>query len=979
MPQELSDRDRRIDGQRAQGAEGAGRRPVTEHTLQAGDLLSHYRIVSPLGAGGMGEVYLAQDLNLERGVALKVLPAQLVRNDERLRRFVLEAKAASSLNHPGIVTIHEIGSGEIERAGEATGPIHFIAMERIDGRTLHELIHDEREDLRRLLGYLAQAADGIAKAHVAGIVHRDLKPGNIMVSRDGFAKVLDFGLAKLTEAVPEAENASLAPTRAAEQTSAGTLLGTVGYMSPEQVRGKSVDFRSDIFSFGCILYEAVTRKRAFAADSAVDTMHRILHDAPVEAQELNPKAPADLRRLVRRCLAKNPDQRLQSMKDLAIELREIADNFDALSDSASSGSGIEAVGLPPRPARSRVPMIGGAIAAAIAIAALAVGIPRFLDRRAAESVNDAPAAGLEITSISGRAGVSGVAISGDGRYLAYPVHASGLSSIWIRQVATGSEVQVVSSRKEYVGSPRFSASGDYLFFLSQNPDQPMTATLERVPTLGGPATRVASDVGYGLNVTRDGRSVGFLRFSPSSGKVSAIVLDLESGQEKTLETLAQPLMFQGPPTLSPDGRRFVTSIHTAENGIHGQFASIDATTLAQTRFGPTGWEAGFFEWLPDGKGFVMNGYKHGRTEQPQLFLVSYPDGRYRRITSDSNGYNEFGMTADGLTIAAFRSARVSNVWSVPILAGARPKQLTFNASSASAVGSFALSGDSTIAFSAATGHNTSVWTLDGNGQAPRQITPGANGEEVSRALPNGDLIVARTGADYTPHIFVMNRDGGNVRPLASGTGEWFQGLSPDGGTLLYTRVDSLRALFAVPVAGGEPLLVASSYDYIVDVSPDNRTIAYFTPAELEGASRTCVIAPIEGGAPIATFTWPPQSNAMKWTPDGGSLTFLVADGGTSNLFLQPLAGGPPRPLTQLTEGTIDDYRWSPDGRTLVLKRTIADVANLWSAGTDGRPPEPITDFATGSIFRMDLSRDGKTIYFLYGSENNDIVLMKNFR
>lgn len=949
-----------------------------EHTLQAGDGLSHYRIVSALGSGGMGEVYLAQDLTLERAVALKVLPSRLVRNDERLRRFVLEAKAASSLNHPGIVTIHEIGSGEIERDGVTSAPIHFIAMERIDGHTLHELIHDDKEDLHRLLGYLAQAADGIAKAHAAGIVHRDLKPGNIMVSRDGFAKVLDFGLAKLTEAGPEAENASLAPTRPAE-TSAGTLLGTVGYMSPEQVNGKPADFRSDIFSFGCILYEAVTRRRAFAADSAVDTMHKILHDAPVEAQELNPKAPADLRRLVRRCLAKSPDQRLQSMKDLAIELREIAADFDSLSNSASSGSGIEAVGLPPRAARSRAPMIGGAIAVVLAIAALVIGIPRLLDRGAAKPMEAAPAAGLKVTSISGRAGVSGVAISGDGRYLAYPVSSSGMMSIWVRQVSTGSEVQVVPPRKDFVAFPRFSANGDYVFFLSQDPDHPTILSLERVPTLGGPATRVASDVGYGFSVTRDGKGIGFVRTDPKSGKGSAIVRDLESGTERTLATLAEPLIFEGPPTLSPDGRRFVTAIHTAEKGIHGQLASIDATNLSQTRFGSSGWEAGFFEWFPDGKGLVMTGYKHGETEQAQLFIVSYPDGRYRKITSDSNGYNDFGMTADGLTIAAFRSARVSNVWSVPLGAKARPKQLTFNGSSASAVGTFVPSGDSTIAFSAATGHNTHIWTLDGNAQAPRQITPGANGEEVNRALPGGGLIVSRTGADYTPHIVVMDRDGGNVRPLVSGTGEWFQGLSPDGKTLLYTRVDSLRALFAVPVAGGESRLVSSAYDYMADVSPDNRTFAYFTPAELEGASRTCVVAPIEGGAPIKTFTWPPQSYEMKWTPDGQSLSFLVAKDGIVNLFLQPLAGGPPRPMTQLTEGTIDDYCWSPDGKSLVLKRTVADVANLWSAGTDGRPPEPITDFATGSIFGIDLSGDGKTIYFLYGSESNDIVLLSNFR
>src|SRR6185436_4791343 len=212
-----------------------------DHTLVAGDGVSHYRIVGALGSGGMGEVYLAQDLTLERTVALKILPPQLVRNEERLRRFVIEAKAASSLNHPSIVTIHEIGSGPIVREGDATDTIHFIAMERIDGYTLGEMIHADREDLRRLLGYLAQAADGIAKAHGAGIVHRDLKPSNIMVSKDGFAKVLDFGLAKLTEGRAQDEDASVAPTRTGEHTGAGVVMGTVGYMSPEQVQGKPVD------------------------------------------------------------------------------------------------------------------------------------------------------------------------------------------------------------------------------------------------------------------------------------------------------------------------------------------------------------------------------------------------------------------------------------------------------------------------------------------------------------------------------------------------------------------------------------------------------------------------------------------------------------------------------------------------------------------------------------------------------------------
>ena len=258
-------------------------------SLQPEDRIAHYRIVGPLGAGGMGEVYIAQDESLGRSVALKILPPHLVRNEERLRRFVTEAKTASSLNHPNIVTIYEIGQDVVKPAG--SGAVHFIAMELVNGETLGWKIHQEKVEVKTLLGWLGQVAEGVSKAHAAGIVHRDLKPGNIMISKDGFAKVLDFGLAKLTDRqVGSSEGLTSAPTEGA--TGEGVVMGTVGYMSPEQVQGKPVDYRSDIFSIGCILYEAVTRTRPFTADTDVEIMQRILRERPTPVEELNPEAPA---------------------------------------------------------------------------------------------------------------------------------------------------------------------------------------------------------------------------------------------------------------------------------------------------------------------------------------------------------------------------------------------------------------------------------------------------------------------------------------------------------------------------------------------------------------------------------------------------------------------------------------------------------------------------------------------------------------
>ena len=304
--------------------------------------LSHYRIVSKLGAGGMGEVYLAQDTKLNRKVALKILPPELAANRDRMRRFVQEAQAAAALNHPNIAHIYEIGESDDR---------NFIAMEFVDGVTLRAKIHDEKSDLRTLLKHLLQVADGLAKAHGSGIVHRDLKPDNIMITVDGHAKVLDFGLAKLLETRPESTDETGEAATAlmpVQHSTPGVVMGTVGYMSPEQAKAKPVDQRSDIFSFGCILYEAATGRKPFAGDSVVDTLHKIIHDPAPAISDFNPSASPELQRVIRKCLAKDPAKRYQTIRDTANDLEELIEEMKGMpimersvapSTSASTRSG----------------------------------------------------------------------------------------------------------------------------------------------------------------------------------------------------------------------------------------------------------------------------------------------------------------------------------------------------------------------------------------------------------------------------------------------------------------------------------------------------------------------------------------------------------------------------------------------------------------------------------------------------------------
>jgi serine/threonine protein kinase/Tfp pilus assembly protein PilF len=345
-------------------------------SLTTDSLISHYRIVSKIGAGGMGEVYLAQDTKLERKVALKILPEELASNRDRMERFVREAKSAASLNHPNIATIHEIGESE---------GVNFIAMEFIDGHTLREEIYQEQTALPKLLKFLQQVAEGLAKAHAAGIVHRDLKPDNIMISGDGHAKILDFGLAKLVEQQPMAtgDSSEVATAMMPQQSSPGAVMGTVGYMSPEQARAKPVDQRSDIFSFGCVLYEAATGRKPFVGDSMVETLHKIISEPAPPITDSNPQALGELQRIIRKCLVKDPNKRYQLIRETANDLEEIIEDLKRggeveRSVAPRASANTVAVGSAPRtssvsqPASSAEYVVGGIRGHKLGVAAVVV-------------------------------------------------------------------------------------------------------------------------------------------------------------------------------------------------------------------------------------------------------------------------------------------------------------------------------------------------------------------------------------------------------------------------------------------------------------------------------------------------------------------------------------------------------------------------------------------------------------------------------
>jgi len=941
-------------------------------TLRPTDELSRYRIVGPLGAGGMGEVYLAQDTALGRNVALKILPPELVRSEARVQRFVLEARSASSLSHPNIVTIHEIGQDVVKSAGEPpSGPVHFISMELVSGKSLSALIHEEKSDLRALLGWLAQAADGIAKAHAAGIVHRDLKPGNIMVTADGFAKVLDFGLAKLTESRASDLEASSDPTVGNNATGEGTVVGTAGYMSPEQVQGRNVDYRSDIFSFGCILYEAATRRRAFAAESSIETMHKVLHETPPPVEELNPKAPADLRRLIRRCLQKNPEQRLQSMKDLALELRDIEAEYDSLSASASSGSQAAVPAAAPRRASPLPWIVAGVVL--VAAAALAWWV---LGRGAHE-----PSAfqKMRMTMQTSSGDVFDAALSADGRFAAYLSSSAGRQSLRVRQVATGSDVVIVPPGEEPLASPSFSPDGNYLYFTRPMPGRQTYRALYQVPSLGGEPREVAFDVDSRVSFSPDGKQFVFRRHSIDPTLDRLVVFDVAARQERVLAEVADPSSIAGAPAWSPDGRQVAAivlnpganlsatiALFDARTGRRQDWATLDATILTS------------FAWLSGGTGLAVAGRDMNNVLVDQVHLRPYPGGRPSRVTNDFSSY--FGLSASlaDETIAAVRASRTSNLFLVEA-SGAGARRLTSaNSPENSFFSALGVDTGAVIALGPRDGV-LQVWKIPLAGGAPRALTA-AEAHAINPRAAAG-LIVFDRAESGGIHVWAMDSEGGSQRQLTRGAGEQVVGLSPDGRHAVTNRFDAARKFPVVSTADGRVELELSDVVGLLAFSPDSRSIAVTRPErDQQGLTAFRVdVVPLDGTAAATSVRLPTDAFGHQWAPDGRSLSYQDRNDRGWNVFRQPLDGGAPVGVTSVTDGRVLQHRWSPDGRRLAFLVRSGEQVNLWVSDADGARPAQATRISPETVSTFEWLPDSRRLVVEAATRSSDLVLIRDFR
>lgn len=900
---------------------------LDEPELAAGQHLSHYEILNLLGAGGMGEVYLAKDKKLGRKLALKLLPADYTRDKDRLRRFQQEAQAASALNHPNILTIYELGQ---------VGGQQFIATEFVEGETLRQRLNRAPLTLSETVDIAFQMASALSAAHRAGIVHRDIKPENIMLRPDGYVKILDFGLAKLTQ---QEERFPKPIETDKTEISSGLVMGTVKYMSPEQAQGLQVDQRSDIFSFGVVLYEILAGRAPFEGETSTELITSILRKQPASLTN----APDELRRLVSRALLKKKEDRYQTIEDVLVDLKALREDKaitgagahlapqtvsgSALSTSASAGvstvstfeyvvSGIK---------RHKT----GAAFILASLAIVSVGLTLSLNRLSSRV--RATAREMKITHIPNMDKVIHAAVSPNGEYIAYaemsgvPAKSNTEQSLWVLEIATNSRAQIMPpSDVDYVGLT-YSQDGREMFYVSNY-------VLYEIPAGGGEATKVLLDVGGTVSFAPDGKQVAFVRVNGE--ETALMVANVDGSGERVVATRKKP-EFINPegPAWSPDGCLIACWVGVMATSSTRSVIGFDATTGEEKKITDQKWDeiSSPVIWLADGSGIIA------AADGPEtaIWEIPYPSGEAHRVTSDSSGYYEISLTSDGKNLMALGGALRSNIWLMPNGDPGAAMPITYGEHFDLYV---SLTPDGKILNAPVISGHRDIWIMNPDGTNPRQLTTNAGVNMQPEASKDGRYIVfssnrANKGA-Y--NLWRMNMDGSNPVQLTHGSGEGQPVCSPDGRWVVYSQGEPnttawKKTLWKVSIDGGESAQLNDKPSSGPAISPDGTLIACWyapdPPTQDPPPVMKIALIPIAGGPPIkildATRTYPVR---VRWSPDGQAVDYVKGRGGVSNIWSQPISGDPVKQITQFTSERIGGFDWSRDG-TLLCSRAhnVGDV------------------------------------------------------
>jgi len=873
-----------------------------------GSIVGHYKIVRRLGQGGMGVIYEAVDQKLGRHVAVKFLTEATHDSSAALERFWREARAASSLNHPGICTIHELNE---------TAESPFIVMELLEGNSLEKLYRGHAMPFPKLVEIGVQLADALDAAHGKGILHRDIKPANIFVTSLGQAKLLDFGLAKLNDAGDsvDADDA----TAVNPLTRSGSTLGTVAYMSPEQARGEPLDARSDLFSLGVVLYEMATGRHPFSGATTAVVFDRILNHAPVAAVTLNAQLPVEFENVLNKTLEKDRELRCQSAAELRADLKRLQRKHSLGSVSPPLAS----AGFSP----SQVASLSGSQGVAgykprgIAIAVVVIAIlaaAGFVGWRFWPRPN--PFASVSISQITNIGTIELIALSADGRFLAEVKNDKAQRTLWVRNTATNTETQILgASAHEYLGIA-FSSDANYLYFTRVSPENGAANDLYVMSVFGGTPRQLIFNVDSPVSLAPDGNRFTFLRWLPDQkGDFSEIhITDKDGRNDQVLYSTVEKAL---PPVWSPDGSR-IAWLQTEAGTTRIGLKVMDIASKKLTTVGPP---AGIFwvnpdlanttiEWMPDSRHLLALYYKQ-HTHNAQIGVVTIPSGGFRSVTNDVNSYSQLALSGNGRTlatvlttvdssIALYRPDGGEPVSTLPLrikpdaIAWATEDRLLY-----------IVGGLSSGTIDRATG---SVQSFDTG-----EVAPG----DFIASCPDGHILF--TGfpkGDSEPHLFRMNADGGEIAQLTTSGFVRTASCSADSQKAYFSTGNDVNvSLWSIPVAGGTPKLLVRPENYSeAEVSPDGTRAMLFCLRQ----QKICVIV-----TDLATGQMQPPffidqslANFATFSLDGRAILSDALRNGGITLLYQPLDGSSPHALFDPAPEPINSFDWSPSSKQLAVAR-----------------------------------------------------------
>ena len=806
-------------------------------------------------------------------------------------------------------------------------------------------------------------ASALAAAHAAGIVHRDVKPENIMVRGDDYIKVLDFGVAKLTER-PATDLA--ATTRVLVETDTGMVIGTTSYMSPEQTRGLPVDARTDTWSLGVVLYEMVARRAPFSGSTPSDVIVEILDREPAPLPALDAgELPAELERIVRKALRKDREERYQTVKDMALDLKSLRRDLEVgaemersvppalRSGAAVAGSGGQSAGATVEEptsstggSRHSTPTvenlvgrikrhkIGALLGLAIIVMAVAgaVGLYRFWGL---SNSRIAPAEAFQrtkVTKLTTNGNARSATISPDGKYVAYTMEEGGKQSLWVRQVAIASNIRLLPLADAQYYAMAFSPDSNYVYYIIGG-ERP-SVTLYKVPVLGGSSTKVIEDLKGPGSLSPDGKQVAMVNSDSKLGESELSISNIDGTGKKRLAVLKYPGFF-GWSAWSPDGK--IIACSTESSDASGSYANVIEVRVADGAQKPISSQRWLFidqmAWLSDGSGLVMSA-QDPESSFWQIWHVSYPGGQARKITNDLSDYYGMSLSADSRALVTLQTQRLSTIWISPKNQINRPTQVT------PGVGTYydlSWTPDGHVLYASDASGSADIWEMEANGTGQKQLTAGAGRNYAPSVSPDGRYIVFHSNRSGAWQIWRMDRDGSNPIQLTTDNSDsnWPE-VSPDGRWVVYHHlVDSGNAmvLWKVPVEGGTPVRITEKLSMRPTVSPDGKLIACWQESEQPNRGPRIAVIPLAGGQPVKTFDITPTTRAgwdapLRWTPDGKALTYMDQRGGIGNIWSQPFNGGKPVQLTNFKDNLIFSFAWSRDFKLAISRGVKAGDAVL---------------------------------------------------